>query len=195
MLSSVPLKTGDVKSLLHSALVNTPPSITWLRIKNIILNTRKHLEEKQTILVSGVVTDETGELLIGASVSVKGSTQGVITNANGEFILNTRPDAVLVVSYLGYISQEIPVRNKTNIKVVLKEDQKTLEEVVVIGYGTLKRKEITGSHTSVKMNTIPPIGGANRHPISRRKSSGVNHNIGLRPTGRKGESSDQGRSL
>lgn len=134
MLSSVPLKTDDVKSLLHSALVNTP--IHYLvENKNIILNTRKHLEEKQTILVSGVVTDETGELLIGASVSVKGSTQGVITNANGEFILNTRPDAVLVVSYLGYISQEIPVRNKTNIKVVLKEDQKTLEELSVTDTG------------------------------------------------------------
>ena len=172
MLSSVPLKTDDVKSLLHSALVNTP--IHYLvENKNIILNTRKHLEEKQTILVSGVVTDETGELLIGASVSVKGSTQGVITNANGEFILNTRPDAVLVVSYLGYISQEIPVRNKTNIKVVLKEDQKTLEEVVVIGYGTLKRKEITGSHTSVKMNTIPPIGGATVTQFLGGKAAGL----------------------
>ena len=171
-LSSASLKTGDVKSVLHSALTNT--SVHYqIENKNIILNTRKQQEEKQTILVSGIVLDENGEFLIGANVSVKGSSKGVITNADGEFLINTEPGTVLLISYLGYIPQEISVRNKTNIKVILKEDSKTLEEVVVIGYGTLKRREITGSHTSVNMNSIPPVGGATITQFLGGKAAGL----------------------
>ncbi|MDR0575012.1 MAG: carboxypeptidase-like regulatory domain-containing protein, partial [Tannerella sp.] len=183
-LPSLPLKTENVTSLLSAALANTPVHFL-IENKNIILNTRKLQEEKQSILISGVVMDETGELLIGANVSIKGSSEGVITNVDGEFILNVESDAVLVVSYLGYIPQDIPVRNKTRLEVVLKEDSKTLEEVVVIGYGKLKRKEITGSHTSVKMNTIPPVGGATITQFLGGKAAGLTATVAsAQPGGR-----------
>jgi hypothetical protein len=183
-LSSVPLETENVANLLRSAFANT--SVHYqIENKNIIINTRKQQEEKPSILVSGTVTDETGELLIGANVSIKGSAKGVITNAEGAFSLNVQPDAVLIVSYLGYIPQNIPVRNRPQIRIVLTEDLKTLEEVVVIGYGTLKRKEITGSHTSVKMTTIPPVGGATVTQFLGGKAAGLTANLAsAQPGGR-----------
>lgn len=178
------LKTGNVLSLMHSALLKT--SVNYqIENKSIILNKRKQQDDKQTILVSGTVTDENGELLIGANVSIKSSSKGVITNSEGEFVISAEPNAVLLISYLGYISQEIPIRNKTTIKIILKEDTKTLEEVVVIGYGTLKRKEITGSHTSVKMNTIPAIGGATISQFLGGKAAGLTTSLAsAQPGGR-----------
>lgn len=91
--------------------------------------------------VTGRIVDENDEPLIGASVIIKGSTQGTITNIDGEYTLEDVPEkATLTVSYVGYIPASVAVNGKSAINVVLQEDSKTLEEVVVIGYGTIKRK-------------------------------------------------------
>ena len=108
--------------------------------------------------VSGKVTDEKDQGLPGVSILVKGGFQGTSTNSNGNFALDVpNEDAKLLFSYVGFQSQEIAVGKNTVINVILKEDDKTLEEVVVVGYGTVKRKDLTGSVSSVSGNTLKDI--------------------------------------
>lgn len=108
----------------------------------------------QTLNVKGTVTDAaTQEGLIGANIKIKGTTRGTITDFDGNFVLeNVNSDAVLEVSSIGYKSQEVPVNGRTQINVVMKEDAEQLAEVVVIGYGTMDKKELTSaiSHVSEK---------------------------------------------
>ena len=100
---------------------------------------------QQSKKVTGTVTDERGELIIGANVMVKGSNSGTITDIDGKFSLEVPEGAVLQISYIGYLSQEIPVGNKTSFAIVIKEDTKRLDEVVVVGYGTQKKVNLTGA--------------------------------------------------
>lgn len=106
----------------------------------------------QQIAVQGVVKDQTGETVIGASVMEKGTTNGTITDIDGRFSLKVSSKSVLTISYVGYKSKEIPVNGQTKIQVVLSEDNEMLDEVVVIGYGTMDKKELTSaiSHVSNK---------------------------------------------
>ncbi|MGV3505270.1 MAG: SusC/RagA family TonB-linked outer membrane protein [Adhaeribacter sp.] len=105
--------------------------------------------------VSGRITSGTdNSALPGVSILIKGTTQGVTSDASGHFSLQAAASDVLVISYIGFISQEVTVGNRTNISVVLKEDQKVLNEVVVTGYGELRRTEITGAQTSISAKEI-----------------------------------------
>ena len=108
----------------------------------------------QNIKVSGKVTDTTGEAIIGASVIHKGTTMGSATDIDGNFSLNVPGNATLVVSFLGYITQEINVNNQTNIDITLLEDVQALEEIVVTGYGTQKKATLTGSISSVNSEEL-----------------------------------------
>ena len=108
----------------------------------------------QKITVQGTVYDETGETLIGASVLVKGTTSGVATDFDGNFSVQAEPNAILVVSYVGYIAQEVPVDGKTQLKITLKPNSAVLEEVVAIGYGTVKKNDATGSVSTIKPSEI-----------------------------------------
>lgn len=103
----------------------------------------------QSVSVQGVVTDPNGEPIIGANVVEKGTTNGSITDFDGKFILSVPKTAVLEVSYIGYIHQEIPVNGQTAISVILKEDTQNLEEIVVVGYGTQKKVNLTGAVANV----------------------------------------------
>lgn len=103
--------------------------------------------------VTGTVTDETGEPLIGASVIVPGSTIGASTDIDGNFKLNVAQGKKIRVSYVGYVTQEVTVKGN-NLKIVLKEDNELLDEVVVIGYGTMKKKDLTGSITTVNSKDL-----------------------------------------
>ena len=98
--------------------------------------------------VTGEVLDSTGEPLIGASVMVKGTTNGVATDIDGKFTLNVNKGATLVVSYVGYKTQEVTV-NSDNLVITLADDTAMLEEVVVVGYGTQKRESLTGAVTAI----------------------------------------------
>ena len=102
--------------------------------------------------VSGTVLDATGEPLIGVSVLEAGTNNGVITDFNGDFSITVKPSAKLTFSYVGYLSQTIPAKN--GMKVTLEEDNKVLNEVVVVGYGTMRRKDVTSSITTVKSEDL-----------------------------------------
>ena len=95
--------------------------------------------------ITGVVSDLTGEPVIGANVIEKGTTNGVITDIDGRFSLTVNnPEAVIEISFLGYATQEYKVGKQTSFKVILKEDAEVLDEVVVVGYGTMKKRVFFG---------------------------------------------------
>ncbi len=106
----------------------------------------------QDITVQGTVTDEAGETLIGATVQQKGTSNGTVTDFDGNFTLTVPTNAILSVSYIGYTPKEIAVNGQTNLTIVLSNDDQMLNEVVVIGYGTMDKKELTSaiSHVSEK---------------------------------------------
>ena len=120
----------------------------------------------QNKTVSGLVTDKNGETIIGASVLVKGTSNGTISDFDGKFILSDVADnAILQVSYVGYITQEVPVAGKNDIKIVLAEDTETLDEVVVIGYGSVKKSNLTGAVARMGANSIKD------RPMARAESA------------------------
>lgn len=121
-------------------------------------------QTSRDIKVSGKVTDATGTALVGASINVKGSNIGTATNANGEYEINVAPNAVLTVSYVGYETAEISVGNRTSIDISLKPSVITGEQVVVVGYGTQRKRDLTGSVSSVSGNDIAKQ--PNTNPIS-----------------------------
>ena len=104
--------------------------------------------------ISGTVIDGTGEPIIGANVLEVGTTNGVITDIDGNFKLNVQPNAKIQVSFIGYITQTVTVGSQSNIKVTLKEDAQALDEVVVVGYGVQKKSDVTGSVGSVNSDKI-----------------------------------------
>lgn len=108
----------------------------------------------QTITVSGVVSDPSGEPLIGASILAQGTTVGTSTNIDGEYTINVAPDATLVVSYVGYDTQNVPVDGRTSINVTMQENSVMLNEVVAIGYGTVQKSDATGSVAVIKPDEI-----------------------------------------
>ena len=104
--------------------------------------------------VKGTVLDETGSSVIGANVLEKGTTNGTITDMDGNFTLKVKNDAVLVVSFIGYKDQTIPVKGKTEFKITLKEDSGLLDEVVVVGYGVQKKVNLTGAVSTVSAEKL-----------------------------------------
>ena len=116
--------------------------------------------------ISGTVCDKNGENIIGASVLVKGTTNGTITDFDGNFVLrNVADNAILQISFVGYETLDISVKGQSNIKVVLTEDTETLDEVVVIGYGSVKKSTLTGAVT--KMDSK----GIENRPLARAETA------------------------
>lgn len=113
--------------------------------------------------VSGMVLDTTGEPIIGANVVEKGTLTGTITDIDGKFVLDLPANAILAVSYIGYLPQDFRTGSSTALRIELKEDTQTLEEVVVVGYGSQKKVNLTGAISSVKMDDVlgdRPVGSA-----------------------------------
>jgi TonB-linked SusC/RagA family outer membrane protein len=131
--------------------------------------------QAQERTISGSVADSNGEALIGVTIVVKGAATGTITDENGRFSLpNVSPNTVLLISYVGYVTQEIPVASKTDIQVTMLEDTQALEEVVVVGYGTQKRSDITGSVTTVPKDRLSKIPVNNVMQAIQGAAAGVN---------------------
>ena len=125
----------------------------------------------QTIEVTGVITDNKGEALIGASVLLKGSAVGTVTDIDGHFSMNAPEGATLLFSYMGYASQELPA--SASMKVTLQEDVQTLQEVVAVGYGTMKRSDITGSVVSVRADEMQQTSAATMDQMLQGRAAGV----------------------
>lgn len=145
-------KDTDVLQVLDQLLAGT--GCTYKVNENYIVITSQQTGAVKK--VHGVVKDVNGEPIIGANVVVKGNpSNGTITDLNGNFALSVTSNTTLQVSYIGYNTQELFVGKKTDFNIVLKEDTELLDEVVVVGYGTMKKKDLTGAVASVKMDDAP----------------------------------------
>ena len=113
--------------------------------------------------VTGTVKDATGEPMIGVSVIVDGTSIGGVTDLNGNFTIQKVPNkGVLKFSYVGYKDQKVSVANSSNVNIVMQEDAMGLDEVVVVGYGTMKKKDLTGAVASVKADDIAQVAAPDR---------------------------------
>ena len=116
---------------------------------------------QNSVKITGKVVDVQGEPVIGATVMEKGTTNGIITDVDGNFTLNVSPNRKLQVSYVGYQTQEITIGSNRTLRITLKEDSELLDEVVVVGYGTMKKSDLTGAISSVSTETLVRGGNAN----------------------------------
>ena len=127
---------------------------------------------QQTKKVTGRVSDSMGTL-IGATIMEKGTTNGVVTDYDGNFSINVQSGATLVVSYVGYVSQEIKVGNQSNLNIMLEDEGRNLNEVVVIGYGTQRREAVTGSVANVNGEKLNQIAATNAAQALQGRVAGV----------------------
>lgn len=166
---SVRVEDSDIFKVLDTIFANTNVHYTVVD-KKIILSTEKLEKQEiqhalQTKKITGVVKDQNGEPIIGANVVEKGTTNGIITDIDGRFSLEVSSKATLQVSYIGYLTQEAAVGNHTVLDILLKEDSQALDEVVVVGYGTQKKVNLTGSITAIKTSDLENI------PVSNLSNS------------------------
>ena len=128
---------------------------------------------QQTKKITGTVSDSQGPI-IGATVKVKGSSAGAITDIDGNFVLNTPANATIEVSYIGYITRTIKLGNENNLKVTLSEDNHSLQEVVVVGYGTMKKSDLAGASASLDEKTLKSAPMTNIDQSFQGRIAGVN---------------------
>lgn len=128
-----------------------------LLLLSFTTNTQAKVGDEQKKIITGVVNDELGQSLIGVSVVEKGTTNGVVTDINGRFTLTVNNNSIIVISLLGYLTQEINVTNSTHVDIILKENAKMLEEVVVVGYGTQSREKVTTSISKLDSKALENI--------------------------------------
>lgn len=161
--------------------------VYMVKDKKIILKRKEGiqgmLQEHNTRIITGRVTEKNGNGIIGANVFVTGSTRmGTVTDINGLFTLELPLDLEnIIISYIGYISQKINVNGKNRINIVLREDTKTLEEVVLVGYGTMKKSNLTGSLSSVSSETIEQVPVQNVTQALQGRAAGVDVSSNIRP--------------
>ncbi|NLZ94502.1 MAG: TonB-dependent receptor plug domain-containing protein, partial [Bacteroidales bacterium] len=127
----------------------------------------------QTRTISGKITDLNNETLIGVNVIEKGTTNGSVTDIDGHFSVNVPSNSTLLISYVGYISQEIPIEGKTSFNIVLVEDYEILDELVVVGYGTQRKEAVTGSVTSMKGDAMREVASSNITQALQGRVAGV----------------------
>ena len=127
----------------------------------------------QNIKVSGKVSDKDGAAISGVSVKVKGTTAATSTDITGQYQITASPDATLIFSFVGYFNQEIAVKNRTTIDVVLQDETKALNDVVVIGYGSQKSEKVTGAISSLKSTDIEKVNAVRIEDAIQGRVSGV----------------------
>lgn len=174
-ITSVKVKNEAVAQVLDRILSGTGINYE-LEGTHIILTTEaiKDLQaQQQAKTVTGTVTDVSGEPIIGANIRIKGTTTGTITDIDGNFSIKAEPQSVIEVSYIGYLTQETVINNQKSIRFLLKEDTKTLDEVVVIGYGVQKKADLTGSVANINTEKLNTQSNANIGQALQGKIAGV----------------------
>lgn len=175
--ASVNVEDATVRSVLANLFHETDVVFTF-HGKHIVLHKQENeapaVVQQNGRTIKGLVKDATGETVIGANVVIKGTTNGVITDIDGNFILSNVPDnAILQISYIGYLTQEIPVKNQNSFQIILKDDTQKLDEVVVVGYGTQKKVTLTGAVSSVNSDDIITTKNENAQNMLTGKIPGV----------------------
>ncbi|MDR0845111.1 MAG: SusC/RagA family TonB-linked outer membrane protein, partial [Tannerella sp.] len=157
----IPFESGKVSDYIKAAFDRTDIGYDFenryivLARKSVLFPAGENASQQNPgKRITGTVADATGEPVIGANVIEKGTTNGSISDVDGKFTLNVSSGAALVVSYIGYVSQEIAVGNQTHLSITLAEDNQAIDEVVVVGYGTQKKINLTGAIQSVSSSEL-----------------------------------------
>lgn len=154
VIESTSDKEGTVDEIMRYLLKNSDCEFFY-RNGHIIISKKRQVQQNEVDKkISGLILDEAEIPVIGANVVVKGTTNGVVTDINGEFSIEVKASDILQISYVGYLTQEIVVGNNDHINIRLREDYQTLGEVVVVGFGSQKKENLTGAVSQVKMEEV-----------------------------------------
>lgn len=173
-VASVKAKNKAVSNVLDDVLKDAGINYV-LEGTHIILTSEKAQANsvQQAKRFTGTILNQDGEPVIGANIRVKGTTDGTVTDIDGKFSIEAAPKSVLDISYIGYLPQEIVLGSQNDIRVLLKEDTKALDEVVVIGYGVQKKADLTGSVANVNTDKLNTQSNANISQALQGKIAGV----------------------
>tara|TARA_R110002049_G_scaffold309284_1_gene520089 strand:+ start:11632 stop:15054 length:3423 start_codon:yes stop_codon:yes gene_type:complete len=183
----VQLKKGEIEvsKLLNQIIASSKVDFELTENKNIVVKSiqDKNIQnestfvavvKKQTTEVRGVVKDGSGNPLPGASVIEKGTSNGVTTDFDGEFLIRLNNDAAtLVISYIGFVSKEVQVNNQNQLNIVLQEDVAGLDEVVIVGYGSVKKSDLTGSVVSLSEDDLNQVNPVSADQLLQGRAAGV----------------------
>ncbi|MRX46931.1 SusC/RagA family TonB-linked outer membrane protein [Pedobacter puniceum] len=155
LISFIPIATTVLSSnTLYANATSKESNFYKTKIQNSKKSSYLLNSNKVQFTVTGTVTDSDGLPLAGAAVSIKKGNLTTLTDINGKFTIKAQPDDVLVVSYLGSITQEVPINKRTNINIIMANSEKSLDEVVVVGYGTQRKRDVTGAISSISEDKI-----------------------------------------
>lgn len=174
----------DINDAMRTMLGNT--NLTFEITQNQIVLIPFQVKSGEQKNIRGIVLDNQGDPIIGANVVEKGTTNGVITDLDGNFTLNVKENTMLQISYIGFVTQEIAVKNQRDFTITLLEDFQSLEEVVVVGYGTQKKVNLTGSIATMNVDEIQQYPASNLSNALSGRLAGVRF---TQSTGRPGEGS------
>lgn len=148
------VKNGNIEDILTQVLSKTDLSFT-VNDRHVTIFKTPKTESDNRKVITGNVKDDRGELLLGVSILIKGTSQGTVTDIDGNYSIEVPDDqSVLVFTYLGYKTKELSVSGKAKLNVVLMEDTQNLEEVVIVGYGTMKKENLTGAVAQLKGDAL-----------------------------------------
>lgn len=171
---SVSFENVELKEVMSQLFAGT--SLTYLQLDNNLVAIRSTSPDEKDIRVTGKVTSETGEPVSSASVSVKGTSSGTVTDAEGNFAITVPENAVLIISAIGYNSIEVSVAGKQQLSVKLVQSTKKMDEVIVVGYGTQRKLDVTGSVSQIKGDEISKQASVNPISALQGKVAGVQIN-------------------
>lgn len=174
---SVKVKSKSVYQVLNNLFKDSGVDFQ-MEGTHIILSKKNYApvileKQQQSKVITGTVLDPNGDSVIGANVVVKGTSNGTITDIDGHFSIDAGSNSTLSVSYIGYLTKEVAVGNQKEIRIVLTEDTKALDEVVVIGYGTQKKADLTGSVANINAEKLNTQSNANIGQALQGKIAGV----------------------
>ncbi len=171
------IKNQDINQVLDKILASTDYTYKVFDNNLIVISLKENVRELSDLqqrIVRGVIKDEKGNPVPGATIQIKGTSIGTLTDLNGNYVLESvPPQSTLVVSFIGYKSQEIPVDDKTQINISLEQDVTALNEVVVVGYGTQRREAVTGSVSSIAGDVLRDIPSSNLTQSIQGRLAGV----------------------
>ncbi|PXV65035.1 TonB-linked SusC/RagA family outer membrane protein [Dysgonomonas alginatilytica] len=170
---SVKATDKPVSDILDEVFEDSNISYTIVDNQIVLSAGTKEVQQDQKRIVKGTLKDSEGAELPGVSVIVKGKTTGTVSDLDGNFSIEVPENATLIFSYIGYLPQEVKVGGKSDINVVLREDNKSLDEVIVVGYTTQKKADLTGAVSSVKMSNLEDMANVDISSALQGRMSGV----------------------
>ncbi|HMF72670.1 MAG TPA: TonB-dependent receptor [Flavitalea sp.] len=177
---TVQVKDASIEQVLSICFKNQPLTYKVFDYTVVVKEIEKQVEIKQVVLeapapidVSGIIQDNEGNPVAGVSVTIKGTRKGTVTNTEGKYSLNVLEDATLVFTYVGYLTQEIDVKGRNMLNIKLAEDDKSMGEVVVVGYGTQKKSLVTGAISSVKEDQLATTSTTRIEQALQGRAAGV----------------------